>query len=54
MEDSADNGVVNHKEELFKSDNGTDVHKGLHVCNGALGPQRSLGLQSAIDHIGHY
>jgi cholesterol oxidase len=47
MADSAEKGVVNHLGQLFRSDNGVDVHEGLYVCDGSVVP-RSLGANPLL------
>ena len=47
MGDDAQKGVVNHKGEVFASKTGTDVHKGLYVCDGAVIPL-PLGVNPLI------
>lgn len=47
MADDASNGVVNHKGEVFAGNNGTEVHKGLYVCDGAVIPL-PLGVNPLI------
>jgi cholesterol oxidase len=47
MGDDAEKGVVNHKGEVFASDHGTDVHKGLYVSDGAVIPL-PLGVNPLI------
>ncbi len=47
MADDATKGVVNHKGEVFAGTTGTDVHKGLYVCDGAVIPL-PLGVNPLI------
>jgi len=47
MGDDATKGAVNHKGEVFASGTGTDVHKGLYVCDGAIVPL-PLGVNPLI------
>lgn len=47
MGDNAEKGVVNHKGEVFSSNTGTDVHKGLYVSDGAVVPL-PLGVNPLI------
>ncbi len=47
MADDATKGVVNHKGEVFSSNEGTVVHKGLYVSDGAVVPL-PLGVNPLI------
>jgi hypothetical protein len=47
MGEDAQKGAVNHKGEVFASGTGTDVHKGLYVCDGAVIPL-PLGVNPLI------
>ena len=43
MAEEAGSGVVNQKGQVFSGPEGSDVHEGLYVCDGAIVP-RSLGV----------
>ncbi|PZF74387.1 GMC family oxidoreductase N-terminal domain-containing protein [Taibaiella soli] len=47
MGDDATKGAVNHKGEVFSGTTGTDVHKGLYVCDGSIVPL-PLGVNPLI------
>lgn len=47
MGDDATKGAVNHKGQVFASNNGTAVHQGLYVCDGAIVPL-PLGVNPLI------
>jgi cholesterol oxidase len=47
MGDDAGKGAVNHKGEVFSSTAGTDVYKGLYVCDGSVVPL-PLGVNPLI------
>ncbi|MBM7107785.1 GMC family oxidoreductase N-terminal domain-containing protein [Brevibacillus laterosporus] len=47
MADSAEQGAVNHKGQLFSGTEGDDVHEGLYVCDGSIIP-RSLGVNPLL------
>ncbi|WP_330960962.1 alpha/beta fold hydrolase [Photobacterium sp. 53610] len=38
MADSAEQGVVNHKGQVFDSSHGTSVHRGLYISDGSVIP----------------
>lgn len=47
MGEDASSGVVNHKGQVFSGSNGTDVHQGLYVADGAVVP-RPLGVNPLL------
>ena len=47
MADSAENGVVNDRCQVFSGASGADTHDGLYVCDGAVMP-RSLGVNPLL------
>lgn len=47
MADDAEGGVVDHEGRVFSGQQGTGVHEGLYVCDGAVIP-RSIGANPLL------
>jgi cholesterol oxidase len=47
MAESAENGVVDHRGQVFAGTEGDDVHPGLYVCDGAIVP-RAVGVNPLL------
>lgn len=47
MGEDAGSGVVDHKGRVFAGTEGTDIHDGLYVCDGAVIP-RSIGVNPLL------
>ncbi len=47
MGNHAEHGVVNHKGQVFAGTEGTDVHEGLYVADGAIVP-RPIGANPSL------
>jgi cholesterol oxidase len=47
MGDTAEDGAVDHLGTVFRGVTGSDVHEGLHVCDGAVIP-RPLGVNPLL------
>jgi cholesterol oxidase len=47
MADDAEGGVVDHEGRVFSGPQGTEVHEGLYVCDGAAIP-RSIGANPLL------
>jgi hypothetical protein len=45
MADTAENGVVNDKGQVFSGTSGNQVYSNLYVCDGAIVPN-SVGVNS--------
>lgn len=47
MAETAEHGVVNHKGQVFSGTNGTEIHQGLYVIDGAIVP-RPIGINPLL------